>query len=108
MPEYMEINNLRDEYVICRAIGHSWDENPNGEVDSELFRMGAGAICLRCTRCTTERFDYIGLDMSVIYRYYRYPDKYTTIPGEGSRPNLRGEMFSRSLLVKKYTGRRRG
>lgn len=105
--EKQRIEDLRDEFVLCRAIGHAWEDNPTAEVDSQWFRRSAGVLTLRCARCTTERFDYIGLNMKVFQRYYRYPDHYTTIPGEGSRPNLRGEMIRRSLLIRKYGTRKR-
>jgi hypothetical protein len=98
--ERIAITELEDAYVMCRALGHSWDDNPIGEVDSALFRASRGAIVLRCTRCATERFDYLANDMSVFARYYRYPTRYKSIPGQGTRPNLRGELLRRSLLIR--------
>jgi hypothetical protein len=101
----MEISDLQDTYVICRTIGHSWDDNPTAEVNSDLFRAAQACLALRCTRCTTERFDYIGNDMKVFQRYYRYPEQYTTISsfGEPMRPKMRAEMINRSLLVRRRT-----
>lgn len=93
--------------MVCRSVGHSWDDNPNGDVNSDLFRIALGVLMLRCIRCTTERFDYIGKDLTVFQRYYRYPPKYQSIPGEGTRPNLRGEMFRRSLLMHVHEERKR-
>lgn len=108
MPEYTDITELRDEFVLCRGLGHSWDDNPTGEVDSTLFRSSIGALALRCVRCGTERFDYVNDEFRVWQRYYRYPDKYRTVPGHGTRPNLRGEMYRRSLLIRRLrNGRRR-
>lgn len=104
----VDIRDLEDAYVICRTLGHAWDDNPNGEVQSDLFRASRGAITLRCTRCTTERFDYIAQDMTVFQRYYRYPSHYNTIRGQGTRPNLRGELFRRSLLIRGAKKRRNG
>jgi hypothetical protein len=106
--ERMAITDLEDVYVLCRTLGHAWDDNPAGEVDSELFRASRGAIVLRCTRCATERFDYIANDMTVFQRYYRYPRFYQSIPGQGSRPNLRGELLRRSLLIRAAKRRRNG
>ena len=106
MTSKITIQELTDEFVICRTIGHSWDKNPNGIVNSAFFRVSSGVLMLRCTRCTTERYDYIGHDNTVFQRYYRYPQHYTTIPGQGTRPNLRGEMVRRSLLIKRYKGRK--
>jgi hypothetical protein len=102
MSEFTEISDLLDDYVICRTIGHAWDDNPTPEIDSDLWRTAKAALFLRCTRCHTERFDYIDSSFNVEYRYYRYPNKYKSIPGQGSRPNLRGEMFRRSLLLRRH------
>lgn len=96
----IEISDLRDKFLLCRGLGHSWDDNPNGEVDSELFRQSTAAVALRCVRCKTERFDYLDSNLEVFQRYYRYPDYYTTIPGY-TRPDIRAEMMSRSLLIRR-------
>lgn len=106
--ELMRIEDLRNEYVICRTLGHSWDELPNAEFSPELVRTSAAALALRCTRCLTERYDYINKSMDVESRRYVYPPHYTTIPGEGSRPNLRGELIKRSLLLVQLHQRRNG
>lgn len=98
----VSIKDLRDEYVICRTLGHSWDELLNAEFSEIELKVAAGALALRCTRCTAIRMDYIAKDMTVYYRKYTYPDQYTSIPGEGTRPNLRGEMLRRSLLIRTY------
>lgn len=102
MPERTSIDELRDEYVICRTLGHSWDDFPNAESNSEWASYATAWLALRCTRCHTERFDYIGKDMEVAYRTYTYPDKYKGIPGEGTRPNLRGELLKRSILIHSF------
>ena len=106
--ELMQISDLRNEYVICRSIGHSWDDLPNPEFSPALLIGTAGAMALRCVRCSTERYDYIAKDMTVASRQYKYPLHYTTIPGEGSRPNLRGELLKRSLLIHTFSERRNG
>jgi hypothetical protein len=104
----MDIRDLEDAFVVCRTLGHAWDDNPNGEVQSELFRASRGALILRCARCGAERFDYIANDMTVFQRYYRYPARYKSIPGQGSRPNLRSELLRRSLLIRAAKRRRNG
>ena len=38
MKEYVTVEELADAYVECKTIGHSWDNNPTGVVDSALFR----------------------------------------------------------------------
>jgi hypothetical protein len=106
--EFTTIAELRDEYVLCRTLGHSWDDNPTAELDGALWKTSTAGMALRCTRCGTERFDYINAELKVYARYYRYPLHYTTIPGEGTRPNLRGELLRRSLLIRRRGGRQRG
>jgi hypothetical protein len=101
------IQDLRDSYLLCRTLGHNWDENPSAEVDSDLFRAARGGVFLRCTRCRTERFDYLDYELQVFARYYRYPKNYTTIPGY-TRVDLRAECFSRSILIRKARQRRNG
>ena len=39
--------------------------------------------------------------MTVGDRYYRYPEKYRGLEKGATRPLLRGEMFRRSLLLRK-------
>ena len=99
MKEYVTVEELADAYVECKTIGHSWDNNPTGVVDSALFRSSIACMMLRCTRCTTERYDYIAKDFTVWKRYYRYPKKYTTVPKQATRLVLRAEMFHRDLLI---------
>ena len=108
MAERVQIADLRDEYVVCRTLGHSWDDNPTAEVDSEWSSFAVGFLALRCTRCTTERLDFIGHDLGVAYRRYRYPTLYQSVPGEGTRPNLRGELLRRSILIHGAAARRNG
>jgi hypothetical protein len=97
--DYVRVRDLHDAYLVCRAIGHSWDDNPHGEVDSEFFRMCKGVLMLRCTRCTTERYDYIDYSNEVFQRYYKYPQDYRRVEPGTHRPDLRGEMMRRSLLI---------
>jgi hypothetical protein len=102
MSELIEVEDLTNEFVICRTIGHSWDENPNAEVDT-MFPTEF-LFALRCVRCTTERFDFSNVTGQLIQRYYRYPEKYHTV--KTTREVFRAEMLSRSLLVHFYKKRR--
>jgi hypothetical protein len=105
----MEISELRDEFLLCRTLGHAWDDNPTAEVDSQLFKASQGCLALRCTRCATERFDYLDNSMGVFTRYYRYPQGYEGVKRgeeEGLAPQFRAEMFSRSILIRKTQERR--
>jgi hypothetical protein len=102
----VSIAELQDEYVKCRTIGHAWDDHPGAEFSPARWRAATGAMGLRCTRCKTVRLDYIAKDMSVEHDY-DYPPGYHLAPGVGRRPNLRAELFRRSLLVKRYRDRGR-
>jgi hypothetical protein len=106
--EHVDIQDLNDNYLLCRALGHSWEDDPTAQVDSDLYRASRGVIAIHCTRCQTQRFDYINHLFEVANRYYRYPDHYRSIPGQGTRPNLRGEMLRRSLLIRSARQRRNG
>lgn len=107
MMEELHPGQLRDEYLLCRTLGHAWDDNPTAEVDSDLFRASSGCLALRCARCHTERFDYLDNTMGLFARYYRYPVDYQGLRGEDRlAPALRAEMFSRSLLIRRAQGRR--
>lgn len=97
--ELLEIHQLTDKFLTCRMLGHAWDDNPNGEVDSQLFKESYAMAMLRCIRCKTERYDYLDNTLQVSYRYYKYPARYTTIPGY-TRPDVRAEMLNRSLLLR--------
>lgn len=100
MIERVEISELPTNYLLCRARGHDWDDYPDGQVDSELFRLAFAVEAARCTRCTMERYFYFNADMVPFNRYYRKPPKYDTIVGQGKRPNVRFEMLARGLLTR--------
>lgn len=104
---YVELDELQDEYLICRTVGHSWDDNISGQVDGALARSAAAVLALRCVRCNTERFDYVDIDMLVFARYYRYPPRYRLARGQGKKPSLRGELLRRSVLIRRAGNRRR-
>lgn len=110
--ELVTIRQLQDEYVLCRTINHSWDDNPTGPINPDFALMGVAVQLLRCTRCGTTRTDYIGKDLRVFHRRYIYPPGYRTIPGQGTRPNLMGERMRRfrlgnSMLLHGTNGSRR-
>ena len=108
--ERVDISDLSDAFLKCRARGHDWDDFPDGTVDSVLFRMAYAVEVVRCTRCTSERYFYLDADMIPFGKYYRKPKGYDTIVGQGKRPNVRFEMLSRGLLLRggAYKERRRG
>jgi hypothetical protein len=107
--DYTSPRDLEDAYLKCRVFGHNWDDNPNAEFSPALWRTSAGAVALRCERCTMERYDYIGKDMQVASRRYKAPKGYSKMShDDGARPTLRRELFRRSLLVHSYKRRANG
>ena len=101
--EPVQIEELLDQFVLCRTLGHSWDENPNPEWNVEVWALSFGAAALRCVRCNTHRYDYLDAEFRVFTRRYAYPPRYKTIPGMGTRPNLRAELVRRGLLIRRFT-----
>ena len=104
--ELIEVHDLSDKYLLCRTLGHTWDKNPNPD---HLARDKAwvAAIYLRCTRCRMERYDYIDRTMNVHYRRYIPPKGYGQLKPGYKKPELRAEMFGRSLLVNKLRNGRK-
>jgi hypothetical protein len=102
--ELIEVHDLTDKFLLCRTLGHSWDENPNPAHPGTGDKSWVGALYLRCTRCRCERYDYINNQMEVHKRYYRYPKGYGRLASGTTRPNLRAEIFSRSLLISRRNG----
>lgn len=91
--------DIHDQYLLCRTIGHSWDDNPTSD-----FKAGfSWVIALRCTRCTMERFDYLNTSGEVLNRYYRAPLGYRTV--RATRLSMRAEMMRRHLLAIRLNGR---
>jgi hypothetical protein len=59
-------------YVMCRTLGHSWDEEATtGQSDTDGRRLD-----LRCVRCTCERHDIIAPDGDLAHRGYKHPSGY--------------------------------
>jgi hypothetical protein len=99
--ERVDIQELTDAYLKCRAYGHDWDDFPAMEVDSFRFTVASYVEGLQCTRCHTERIMYFDHNMHRMGSpYYRKPPRYNTIVGQGTRPNVRFEMLKRGLIVR--------
>jgi hypothetical protein len=108
--DYVEVHDLTNEYLLCRALGHSWDDNPTAALPQTALTFAAtGVLCLRCTRCTTQRYDYLNASMDVFSRRYIYPSSYRRLRAEQRRrPVLRAEMFGRSLLIRRAQAEKNG
>lgn len=91
----MDTREAQDAFVQCRTYGHAWDEfNPPGN-RSPRGVWGHHRIVLRCTRCTTERYDYLDWAGDVMGRSYVYPPGYqgASLP----RAQWRLELIRRRL-----------
>ncbi len=70
-------------FVRCRAYGHSWDEFDPAYGHEERLptprQTGSSwRLTLRCTRCTTRRYDFLDDLGEVVSRSYIYPEGYKT------------------------------
>lgn len=62
------------EYVECKTLGHAWEEfNPR---DGSGLNGWDSRLTLRCTRCTSTRFDFIDYMGELGDRKYWRPDDY--------------------------------
>jgi hypothetical protein len=104
--DLINVDDLSDKFLLCRTLGHSWDDNPNPQFLAP-DKSYVGAIKLRCTRCRTERYDYIDKRMEVWKRFYRYPKGYGQLKPGYKKPQLRAELFNRSLLVQRLANNRK-
>jgi hypothetical protein len=60
------------DYVMCRTIGHAWEEIP-----AERPAPYGDPWWLRCVRCTTVRMDFVTRSTGeLLGRQYGYPDDY--------------------------------
>lgn len=109
MITYVTPEELRDDSLTCRLlVNHSWKSNPEYELNSDLAKLSASILALRCVRCGRERFDYINRHGELIGRYYRNPGNFQymhRIP----LTELRKLAMERSLLVHNFerNGRRK-
>lgn len=85
----------RDPFDMCRTVLHAWDDLPvtkTQPIDGIWF-------VLRCTRCTSERWDVVDALGRVLRRQYRYAPGYLRKKGEGrlSRDEYRARLLARRL-----------
>ena len=87
---------LATSRLRCREMGHSWRPwVARWDDEHNSFQRA-----LKCSRCQTERWEYIGRTGAKLGCYYKYPDGYQCdlgrIVGEG-RDALRLEIMTREL-----------
>ena len=96
--------NLKQEFLICRVIGHAWDETTGLISNRKPIYLYGRRFTFRCIRCTTIRYDvYSTANGELMTRDYEYPDGYHIgkFEGDGTlRMKLRVEMMVRKGKVK--------
>jgi hypothetical protein len=103
---YTDLGDLGTDIFTCKMLwAHAWANNPSPKhIDGEVAQLAYRILCLRCTRCRRERYDYLGSRGELIGRYYRNPVGYPKthrFDGDG----LRAELIRRSLWVRNGKGR---
>lgn len=67
------IDDLADDYLKCKLVGHMWDDFIPHRKPPQFGELQAWL----CVRCQTERHDIVSwVDGSIISREYRYPEGY--------------------------------
>lgn len=89
--------DLTDEFVRCRAVGHSWDDFHPTDMRRPLFGW---RLSFRCTRCLTERHDLVDAMGRLLQRSYYYDDDYKEA-GIGLK-GVRKDDFRREMALRTY------
>lgn len=88
----VEFEVLRDEYLFCRTVGHSWEEVASDDLPKPDYGW---RFSLQCTRCLTRRNDIIDPRLGDgIGRNYQYPDHYR-LDEKATRSEMRMEWARR-------------
>lgn len=92
MSEPVAAEDLRDEYLWCRTVGHSWEE----VVADDLPRPEHGwRMALQCSRCLTRRNQIIDdRTGDAEGRRYDYPEGYK-LDEKATRSEMRLEYSKR-------------
>lgn len=85
----MKRRDIQDAAVLCRGLGHAWDEYSNV---TSYFTGPGWHFTVRCIRCATERHDLIDTRTGELdRRKYKYPDGYKEVE-RTDRADLRLQM----------------
>jgi hypothetical protein len=88
---------LSDQFLLCRELGHQWRPFfARWDAEENAFQR-----TLKCSRCKTQRHQWLSYSGSVLGNYYEYAEGYThkglgRIVGEG-RDHLRLESVTRLI-----------
>jgi len=96
------LDQLKPQWVECRALLHSWEEIPyDGEAPHRWRKAtrSTAILLFRCTRCGTKRYDvWSRVTGDLIERAYRTPEGYSLPKGRGRKVLVRKEYLTRSKL----------
>lgn len=103
--EYTELVDVGNDILTCKLLwAHRWDRNPSPRnIRGEVARMAYRILCLRCSRCRRERYDYIDTHGGLIGRYYVNPVNYPRTRRHNG-DELRAEAIARELMVQTWAG----
>lgn len=88
--------DLPEEFLLCREMGHRWLPHDAEQHDDDSFTR-----VLRCPRCKTRKVQDISARGAIVRTQYRHPDGYLhegmgRIVGDG-RGVLRLESIKRTI-----------
>jgi hypothetical protein len=76
------VGDLPAAFLACRDIGHAWRPlTASFEGEARQYRR-----VLRCSRCKTDRVQYLNVRGHVESTHYEYPDGYQRPPGSDFGP----------------------
>lgn len=71
------VRELADRFLLCRDLGHNWKPARAG-IETQELRGGRAVYwrVMRCTRCRTEREQWLSASGHVVSGGYAYSDGY--------------------------------
>lgn len=84
-------------FETCRTLGHAW------EIKAVRDTVAVRVLTLRCSRCSTERNDYVAEHGRLTSRIYGYVDGYRTTKGDRlpTRNEFRAALIASLLKARK-------
>jgi hypothetical protein len=101
-------SGLKDEYVRCRTLLHSWEETD--EADGIVLQVAftgsrsVERINFKCTRCDALRLEgWSRVTGDLLWRAYRLPEGYRLTKNAGAtRKRMRREFIERRRSTVKW------
>lgn len=101
MKPYSELKDIDNDILVCKTLrSHALEPNPSPQfIDGDIARTAFAMICLRCTRCLRERYEYLdSTGRRIGTPYWKepvdYPRTHRLLGDE-----LRAECINRNILV---------